>query len=74
MDEDRLAVRQELTDLHEYLVECYELADSLVERPGLGSGISKALAGLQYSVAKAAQDAFRLLDDGSLWESNTSAS
>ena len=68
MDEDRRLVRQEVEDLHSHLVESYELVESLVGRPGLTPALNEALSGLQYSVAKAAQDASRLHDNQPLWE------
>ena len=69
MDDDRRTVRQDVNDLHDHLVEAYELVESLIGRPSLSADLNDALAGLQYAVAKAAQDAFRLHEDQSLWES-----
>ena len=70
MDQDLLAIREDLEDLHRHLVDSYEQAESLVGRPGVSPEVNQALAGLQYSVAKAAQDAWRMLDNPSLWESS----
>ena len=69
MDGDREAARQDLNDLHDRLVEDYEVVDSLVGRPGLNPQINQAIAGLQYQIAKAAQTAAALLQDDDLWES-----
>ena len=70
MDEQRLALLQDLRDLHARLVECFALAEELRHEPGVSSEIDEALAGLHYSVAKATQDAGRLLEDARLWRSS----
>lgn len=53
----------ELRDLHARLVECYELVEDLREGPPMSREIDEALAGLHYSVAKAAQEAWRIIEN-----------
>ena len=69
MDEEHLVVFQDLQDLHARLVDCYELVEELRHSTRLSPEINAALAGLHYSVAKASQDAWRLLETPSYWES-----
>ena len=68
MNEEGQVVLQDLQDVHSRLLECYELVEELRHHNGLSPEINEALAGLHYSVAKATQDAWRLLDNSSLWE------
>ena len=62
MDEHAHDVLGELRELHERLVDCYQLVEELREGPPSGPEVDEALAGLQYSVAKATQDASRIIE------------
>jgi hypothetical protein len=66
VDEHLHDVYQDLQDLHARLVECFELVEDLRHVPGMSPELDDALAGLHYSIAKASQDASRLVDDDSL--------
>ena len=68
MDDSGLVDVEDLRDLHARLVACYELVEDLRHQPGMSPETSEVLAGLHYSVAKAAQDAGRLLDEMSFRE------
>lgn len=59
---------QDLQDLHARLVDCYELVEELRHSARLSPEINEALAGLHYAVAKASQDASRLLETPSYWQ------
>ena len=63
MEEEPPSVLSDLQDLHARLVECYELVEGLRHGSALSPAIDEALASLHYSVAKASQDARRLLDN-----------
>ena len=70
MNEERGVAHLDLSDLHDRLVADFELVDSMVGMPALNATINKALAGIQYQVARAAQMTKALLEDAQAWESN----
>ena len=69
MDEMRRVVLAELQEIQTRLLQCYELTEELRHEPGLSPAVHDRLAGLHYSVAKASQDAAKLVADSSVWES-----